>query len=903
MAEYPNRWECDVVLTDGETVHLRPIRSEDAAGERSFLEQLTPETVFLRFQAPRRTFTDEEISYFTGVDYDMRMALVAELGGGIIAIGRYDRLPEAPDEAEVAFVVADAHQGRGIGTLLLEHLAAIARRHGVDKFHAYVLPQNRGMITVFQDAGFDASSTYDEGVVRFTIPVDLTDTTLAAIEAREQRARARSIERLLHPRSVAVVGAGRERGNVGHEIFRNILLGEFRGPVHPVNPSAEHVASVAAQPTVRDISGPVDLAVIAVPPRHVLPALDDCAAKDVHGLVIVSAGFAETGEDGAELERQMLDAARRHGMRVVGPNCLGIVNTDEAVQLNATFSPDPPTPGNAAFMSQSGALGIAIMDQAESVGIGISSFVSVGNKADVSGNDLLEYWQEDDRTEVVLLYLESFGNPRQFGRIARRVSAAKPIVAVKGGRTPAGSRAASSHTAAMATPEVAVDALFRQTGVIRVDTLQDLFDVAQLLCNQPLPAGRRVGIVSNGGGPGILAADACESVGLEVPELHERTRAALHEVCLPGAAVTNPVDLLAAAGPDHFAGALELVLADPNVDAVLVSYTPPLVTDPTEIAEAVSGVAGRATKPMVANFLDSDTKLIIADSGGEDGCSRRVPVYLYPESATRALARAAWYGEWRGQPTGTVPTFADLDMAGARTTVARAIERGGRATWIEPEAAFGLLTAYGIPVARTHEVASPEAAAERASEIGFPVALKVVGPDLVHKTDVGGVVLGLDGPEKVEGAYREMQARLGARMTGAAVQAMVPEGVETIAGIVHDPAFGPLVMFGLGGITAELLGDRAFRVLPLTDLDVRDLVDSIHSAPLLHGYRNTPQVDVDALHDCLLRVGRLADDVPQIREMDINPLIVSPSGVTAVDVRVLAGPYAEDPGLGTRRLG
>ncbi|KAA0235609.1 MAG: hypothetical protein JJLCMIEE_00520 [Acidimicrobiales bacterium] len=891
------------MLVDGETVHLRPIRPADAPRERAFLEGLTPATLYLRFHGAKKAVSDQEIEHFTNVDYEDRMALVAEQGDDIIAIGRYDRIPGSARSAEVAFVVADAHQGRGIGTLLLEHLAAVASSNGLEHFVAYVLPENTAMRRVFQDAGFESESTLEAGEVRFAIPLSLTDRTIAAFEAREQQARARSIARLLEPASVAVVGAGKHRGNVGHEIFRNVLFGEFQGPVYPVNPDATHVASVAAYPKVSAIPGAVDLAIIAVPTTVVAEVVRDCAAKGVNGLVVVSAGFAETGQEGAVLEREIASVALRNGMRMVGPNCLGVINTRSDIRLNATFAPDPPRPGRAGFMSQSGALGIAILDQADDLGIGISTFVSVGNKADVSGNDMLEFWDGDEDTDVVLLYLESFGNPRKFGRIARRVSRSKPIVAVKSGRSVAGRRAASSHTAAMTTTETAVDALFEEAGVIRVDTLEELFDVAQLLCHQPLPEGHRVGIVSNGGGPAILAADAFEGVGFEVPELTEHTQAELRGVLLPGAAVRNPVDLIAAAPAEHYEFTLRKVLADPNVDSVLVSYTPPLVTRADDVAEAVARGAAGAAKPIVANFLDTDAlPVALGRIESTAGGLRSIPTYLFPESAARALARAAWYGEWRQRPAGEIPPLKAVEVAAARSVVAGALEDAQGRGWISQPDAYRLISCYGIPACETRSVASAREATEAAVELGCPVVLKAAAPDLVHKSDVGGVVLDLGTPAEVGSAYSEMSRRLGLQMGGAIVQQQVDKGVETIVGVIHDPSFGPLVMFGMGGVAAELLGDRAFRMLPLTDLDARALIEEIRTAPLLHGYRGAPPTDVDGLIDLLLRVGRLADDIPQLAEMDLNPVIVRPDGVTVVDVKVRVASLPEPPDLSLRRL-
>jgi acyl-CoA synthetase (NDP forming) len=592
------------------------------------------------------------------------------------------------------------------------------------------------------------------------------------------------------------------------------------------------------------------------------------------------------------------DLARHNGMRLVGPNCIGVVNT--AIGLNATFSPFAPRRGGVAMQSQSGALGIALLERSARLGLGVSSFVSVGNKADVSGNDLLQYWEEDPATDVVLLYLESFGNPRKFSRIARRVSRRKPIVAVKSGRSAAGVRAASSHTAAMASPDVAVDALFRQTGVIRVDTLDELFDMALFLGSQPLPGGRRVAIVGNSGGPGILATDACDGAGLEVPALTAETQSVLREIVDPNGAVTNPVDLVASATPDGYRQALRVVLADERIDAIIVICTPTFAAPPQEVADMLPAVAADTGKPMVACLLASPELPPLLP--GDDDVPA-VPAFASPEPAARALARAATYGEWRRRPPGAVPDLAGFDAEHASEVVERLLAGSPDGGWLAADEVDALLGAAGVPFLRSVDVHSAGDAQRIAAELGFPMALKASGPDLVHKSDVGGVQLDLDSPADVAAAYEEMAARLGNHMTGAVVQQMAAPGVETIVGVVQDPLFGPLVMFGLGGVATELLSDRSFRVLPLTDLDAADLVRSLRSSPLLFGYRGSPRVAVTALEDVLQRVARLAGRVPEIAELDLNPVIVSPDGAVTVDCRVRVAPVPAGPSPDLRRLG
>jgi acyl-CoA synthetase (NDP forming) len=658
------------------------------------------------------------------------------------------------------------------------------------------------------------------------------------------------------------------------------------GPVYPVNPRAEHVASVKAYPTVLDIAGPVDLAVIAVPAAAVLDAVSQCAAKGVAGLVVLSAGFSEVGAAAAQAE--VRDVARRNGMRLVGPNCVGVVNT--AVGLDATFSAYAPSAGRIAMQSQSGAVGIAILERSARMGLGVSSFVSVGNKADVSGNDLLQYWEDDPATDVVLLYLESFGNPHKFARIARRVSRRKPIVAVKSGRSTAGVRAASSHTAAMASPDIAVDALFRQAGVIRVDTFDELFDMALVLGSQPLPKGNRVAIVGNSGGPGVLATDACVSAGLEVPELSAATQAALRKVVDPIASVANPVDLVASATAGVYEEALRIVLADDTVDAVIVICTPTFAASPPRVGDVLRRTSAETNKPVLGCFLawPNLTPLLRRGDGHQTGGD--VPSFASPEPAARALARAASYATWRARPHGTVARLDGFDAARARTAVEAFLDRSPEGGWLSADEINEVLTATGVRTVASASVHDPEHAVRAAAQLGFPVALKAAGPSLLHKSDVGGVRLGLTSEDDVAEAYRTMSDRLGGHMTNATVQQMAEPGVETIVGVVHHPLFGVLLMFGMGGIATELLDDRSFRILPVTDLDASELVRSLRASPLLFGYRGAPPVAVTALEDVLQRVARLAAEIPSLAELDINPLIVSATGVVAVDARARVAP-------------
>ena len=715
-----------------------------------------------------------------------------------------------------------------------------------------------------------------------------------------QRQAAASLDPLFRPRSVAVIGASRERGTIGAEIFHNLIEHGFRGPVYPVNPKASVVHSVQAYPTIADVPGPVDLAVIVVPAAVAPETLEACGKAGVRAAVVISAGFKETGDAGRAREQALVECARRHGMRLLGPNCLGVLNTEAGVQLDATFAPTYPPAGRIAFSSQSGALGLAILEYAAELNLGISQFVSVGNKADVSGNDLLEFWEHDPGTDLILLYLESFGNPRRFTQIARRVGRVKPIIAVKSGRTKAGVRAAASHTGSLAGSDAAVNALFTQSGVIRTDTIEELFDVAMLLAHQPVPRGSRVAIITNAGGPGIMASDACESHGLEVPPLADATVAALKEFLPREASTRNPVDMIASAAPESFEHAIPLVAADPNVDALLVIYVPPIVTRPLDVARAI--VRGAAAATTDAARRNEPPKPILTCFLGKHGMTEslqsfhdsKIPSYAFPESAAIALSRAVRYGHWRAEPEGSVRHF-DVDVTRARAAIARAKARPGtgETAWLDPDETREVLQAYGIAVPESRIARSAEEAVINAGVLGFPVVLKLVSSSITHKSDVGGVALDLRNAEEVRGAYAGIERRMEAQgwkslMEGVLVQPMVQDGTEAIVGMVHDPSFGPLVMFGLGGVQVELLKDVAFRVQPLSDHDARDLVCGVRGFPLLAGYRGAPARDVPALEELLLRVSQLAGEHEDVVEMDLNPVkVLAPRrGCLVVDARI-----------------
>jgi acetyl coenzyme A synthetase (ADP forming)-like protein len=873
----PERFETDVVLKNGSTLHLRPVRPEDAPRLLEFIRGLSAESLYLRFlSVPNLDLARAE--YLAQVDYSNQFALVGETRHGIVALGHFFRDPKRPDRAEAAFAVADALHGLGIGTSLLDRLARVALEMGIRTFEAEVLPYNRKMIDVFVSSGFDVRQRAEDGVVWFEISLEATTTSVEKAAERARHAATASMQAFFEPRTVAVIGADRTRGRIGSEILNNLQESGFRGQIVAVNPNATSIQGVPSYPRVTDVPGDVDLAVIVVPAARVDGVVDDCLAKGVKALVVISAGFSETGAAGRAREAALVEKIRASGVRMIGPNCMGILNTDPEVRLNATFSPVYPPEGRVAMLSQSGALGLAILNYARRLNLGISTFVSVGNKPDVSGNDLLQYWEEDPRTDVILLYLESFGNPRNFGPIARRVSRSKPIVVVKAGRSRAGARAASSHTGALAESDAVVGALLRQSGVIRTRTLEELFDVASLLSHQPLPKGNRVAIVTNAGGPGILAADACEAYGLPLAALSAETAAALRAFLPAEASVGNPVDLLASASAEDYRRAVRLVLADPAVDSLLVIFIPPLVTDADTVAAAVVEEAGQSSKTVLATFMGA--------KGAPPGLAP-IPCYPFPESAVTALSRATEYGEWRRRPAPSTETPTGVRVEDAREFIQIALERGEG--WLAPAEARSVLTAFGIPVARSRVAPGWNEVRRAAREIGYPVALKAIGPTLLHKTDVGGVKLDIGNPSQLRRAFAELEERLGDRVTDYLVQEMVPGGVEVIVGGLIDRTFGPLVLYGSGGTLVELLGDTAFRIAPLSDADVSDMLNEVKGTALLRGFRGAPPADEKALGDVLFRVSALLQACPEIREMDLNPVKVFESGARVIDFRIRVG--------------
>ncbi len=811
----------------------------------------------------------------------------------IIATGSYFAVTESV--AEVAVTVDDVFQGKGLGTLLLERMSLLAIQHGFTEFKAITDSANTPMLEVFRHSGFPVTERYEDGFVTVEFSVLPGADSVARTELRDRLFTAASIRPFFKPHSVAVIGASRKPASIGYRIMEGLVLNRFQGCIYPVNPNAKVICSMRAYPSMQAIPEPVDLGVIVVPRDLVMGAVEDCAARGVRALIVISAGFAETNEDGRSLQEAVVEKARGYGMRIIGPNCLGLLNSDPDVSLNASFSPVFPPNGTVAMSSQSGALGLAILALAKRLNLGLSTFVSIGNKADVSGNDLLQYWEGDEKTNVILLYMESIKNPRRFARIARRVSRSKPIICVKGGRTTAGRRAAGSHTAALAAADTPVEALFRQTGVIRCDTLEEMFDLAAALAEQPLPHGRRVGIVTNAGGPGILCSDSCEAGGLDVPVLSEETQAKLKKFLPAAAAVGNPVDMIASAPPEHFRETVETVMLDPDIDMVIVIYIPVGTAKNDAIDEAIQeGITsarakGADSKPALACLMVEEgihAPLVINDG------AEKVPVYAFPESAARVLSKISEYSEWLHEPLGVIPEFTDINTAKARAICRQALSSRGPG-WLSAAETRDLLQTFRLPVGEGGVATTADEAVALAEEIGYPVAVKLASLTIVHKSDMGGVYLKLQNADAVRKAFLEIQDKLKANdqleeMEGVLVQPMVSGGVEVMVGVTNDPVFGPLVAFGLGGVHVEILADIVFRVTPLTDQDVEKMVREIRGHRLLQGYRGHPPADIDAIKEILLRISYLVEEVPEILELDLNPIFaLEPGkGCRIVDARI-----------------
>ncbi len=857
-----------MLLRDGQAAHLRPISGDDEQLLVDFYEQVSAESKYMRFFAPMPRLSERDVARFTHVDHHDRVAFVLTVAQRMIAVGRFDKITDGSDgpvEAEVAFLVQDAHQGRGIAQLLLEHLAQAGRERGIDMFVAEVLPENVRMIQIFREAGYQVAGGFSDGVMRLEFPINATDTSVSVMQAREHRAEAASIQNFFQARSVAVIGASRRQDTIGQTLVRNLVLGDYQGRVYVVNPAADSVAGMPAYGSVSDIPGPVDIAVVAVPSDAVADVVLDCAAKGVHGLVVVSSGFAETGEEGRQRQRRLVGLARSYGLRLVGPNALGLINTATDYSLNASLAPTMPPRGRAGFFCQSGALGVAILEKVGRRGLGLSTFVSAGNRADVSGNDLLQYWEEDDSTEVVLLYLESIGNPRKFSRIARRVSRRKPVIAVKSGRSTQGVPM-GQMVRSMAAPQAAVDAMFRQAGVIQVDTLDEMFDVAQLVAHQPLPRGRRVAVVGNSDALGLLAADAAVAVGLEVKE---------------------PVALGSDATAEDFEEALDAAIDDPDVDSVVAVFIPPLNTTGVEVANVLAAVGEQSDKPLVSTFLGVEgvpELLRVPDVAGSTAGRGSVPSYPAVEAAVRALARVVAYAEWRRRPEGELVAPDEVDLPRARTLVNQALVEAPEGRDLSFAELRELLAAYGIDLWERVEVASEEAAVAAAEELGYDVVLKATAEHLRQRPDQAHVWRNIDTADEMRHAWHSMQQVIDEpAAAGFIVQRVAAPGIPVGVAGMEDPLFGPVVAFGVSGATTELLGDRAYRIPPMHSGEAADMVREIKAAPLLFGYRGSEKVDVDAVEHLLLRVAQLKNDLPQVRSLDLNLVLVGAAGATVLN--------------------
>lgn len=874
---YPPAWEADVVVADGGTMHLRPIMPGDAEALVAFHSQLSVRTRYLRYFSAYPTIPQRDLIRFSHVDHVNRVALAAWLGGEIIAVGRFDRLP-APDPAvigslaEVAFVVADAHQGRGIGSVLLEHLAEIARELGIEKFEAMVLAENAKMMRVFLDAGFAPSRHLEGNEVSLEFDIAATELTQKVMAERELRAESCSIRRMLFPNSVAVIGASADPGKIGHLVLENLQRSGFSGAIFPVNPRSRSINGILAYPSIADVPGEVELAVLAVPAVDVPGVVRQCSACGVHGLVVMSAGFGESGDQparaaGLAAQRELVSLARANGMRVIGPNCLGAINTDPAVALNASLATVAPLPGRAGFFCQSGALGVAVLGEAARRGLGVSTFVSAGNRADVSGNDLLQFWESDPATEIALLYLESFGNPRKFARIARRFARRKPIVAVKSGR---GSIVAGLQHTSVEVPESSVQALFEASGVIRTQNLAELFDVALLLTTQPLPAGDRVAVVGHSTALGALVADALSTAGLRLARL---------------------VDVGVDALPAEFGDALRTALNAPDVDAVVTIFVPPMRRgEEAEVAEQLRAAVAGQFKPVLSTFLGFEgVPDALAVPGALSPMRGSIPSYSSPERAVAALAHVIGYARWRRRDAGQVPALAGIDAAAARRFVLEVLAAAPAGRRLNLQQAQRLLGWYGIELVPSVAATGVTGAVAAGAKLGWPVAMKVPGAVRLHLADA----------QDVGEAWSSLALSDQAEVV---MQSMAPRGVDTILQVHDDRSFGSLVSFGVGGLATDLLNDRAYAVVPLTTLDAAELISAPMAFPLLTGYGGAEPADLGSLAEMALRLSRLADDLPEVVECALAPMVATGSGTQVLSATVRIAPPSTRDDLGARRL-
>ncbi|KUL73796.1 MULTISPECIES: GNAT family N-acetyltransferase [unclassified Streptomyces] len=882
------------LLADGTTVCVRPVEPADHDRIRALYDAMSPENLRLRFFTAARSSAGAAADRACGTPRPGHLALLAETGGRVVGLAEYDT-PGAPDAdtAEVSLAVADHLHHRGIGTLLVEHLVSAARATGITTFTAEALSENHEVLRLFAGLGLRTARHFDGPEVRCAIALDQSDTYLTAVEERARTADLVSLDPLLRPRTVAVVGAGRRPGSVGRAILHQLRSGGYTGRLFAVNPAARSILGVPCHPSVDALPVTPDLAVLAVPAAAVPGAAEECGKAGVGGLVVVTGGLD------AEQGRDLLDTCRSHGMRLVGPDCLGLANT--AHRLYATFAARPPSGGTAGVAVQSGGVGIALLDGLSRLGIGVSSFASLGAKYDVSGNDMLQWWESDGRTDLAVLHLESFGSPRAFSRTARRVTRRMPVLTVDAGRTEAGRRAAASHTAAAATRTMTRAALFTQAGVTATRSCGELLETAALLHAQPLPAGARVAIVTNAGGVGVLTADACVEAGLQLPEPTPDLAAGLL-AALPGDAVAgNPVDTGDAVTEDQLAACVDRLLRHRAVDAVVVALVPTALAAATgdDLVRALTR-PGRRPKPVVAVRLEQALPVELLPAA--DGTT--VPSYAEPRAAARALAHAARRAAWLARPVGTIPDLDGVETDRARTVADTFLTRHPDGGWLHPRECAELLGCYGIPQAPWAWAETEDDAVLAAGRLrGFDgrVVMKGYWPGLVHKSAAHAVHLDLRGDSQVRAAFRDLETRFAGLLEGVLVQPLADRGTELCAGVVQDEVFGPLVLFGLGGAATDVLADHAARLAPLTDHDVHDLITSPRCAPLLLGADGARPVDLPGLEQLLLRLSRMAADLPQLAEADFNPVLAAPGGVTVLDARVRLVPRApHDPYL--RRL-
>lgn len=875
----PVEWEADVVLRDGTVAHVRPITPDDADGIRQFHSRQSAESIYLRFFAPLRELSERDIHRFTHVDHHDRVALVATLDGEIIGIGRYDRID--PTSAEVAFNISDHYQGKGIGSVMLEHLAAIAQELGINRFVAEVLPQNRKMLQVFKEAGYEVTHHIEDGVVEVSFDISPTEQSKAVQLSREHRAESRSMHTILFPERVAIVGASRREESIGALVMRNILAAGYQGELYPIHREAEQIQGVTAYPSIHDVPAPVDLAIIVVPAAQALDVVKDCGKAGVKALLVMSAGFAEAGEEGVRLQDKLRRRVRRAGMRLVGPNSFGLVNNDPDVRLNATLAPVIPGRGRLGLFAQSGALGVAVLASAARRGLGISVFASAGNRVDVSGNDLMQYWIDDQETDTVGLYLESMGNPRKFSRIARHLATVKPVIVVSSGvssfAAPPGHRTRVTNV-----PPQAFRALLRQAGVIRVENVHQLFDVAQLTLHQPLPKGDRVAIVGNSDALGALSASACLSWGLKVTH--------------------GPVSLQPQASAEEFAAALDAAFADPDVDSVVAAFIPPLVTQDEEVHAAVRDVVANYEKPCVATFLGMRG---VGDglSYEQGGVRRSVPAYSMPEDGIRALNAVTRYALWRQRDRGTAVSPVGIDRLRAEALIEAFLADSPQGRALTRDEARELLGTYGIRVWPAVEVVGVDEAVAAADALTYPVILKSTSPVVRHQPGLVGVRGDLVDAEAVRDAHASLTQRLGP--LGAdrfVVQRMAVPGVSCVIRASEDPLFGPVVSFSVAGPPTELLGDVAHRIPPLTDVDVTDLIDGVKAAPLLSGHRGSAPVHRAALADLVARLSIMADNHPELASVELNPVNAWTGGVDVLGAEVVVRPALVRKDPGRRRM-